>query len=217
MIKHKHHIIPKHMGGTDDPSNIVELTIEEHAEQHRLLYEKCGKKEDYLAWQGLSKMMSKQEILKKVIKNCSKKGGEATRKKYKGSFWCYHPETKEVKRLHELPEGWVKGFLPTIGRPAKKFFGEKNGMYGKSAVEGFKWYTNGVESYYGEPGTQPDGYYQGRPKKLKQNLSEKKKGKKSFGGHKSKRWYTNGIDNYLGYEGTEPEGYKLGRSKWVKE
>jgi predicted molibdopterin-dependent oxidoreductase YjgC len=31
-MKHKHHIIPKHMGGTDDESNIIELTIEEHAE-----------------------------------------------------------------------------------------------------------------------------------------------------------------------------------------
>ena len=28
---HSHHIIPKHIGGTDDPSNIIELTVEEHA------------------------------------------------------------------------------------------------------------------------------------------------------------------------------------------
>lgn len=26
-MKHKHHIIPKHAGGTDDASNIVELTV----------------------------------------------------------------------------------------------------------------------------------------------------------------------------------------------
>ena len=38
-IYHKHHIIPKHMGGTDDPSNLIELTIEEHAEAHRKLFE----------------------------------------------------------------------------------------------------------------------------------------------------------------------------------
>ena len=24
ILKHKHHIIPRHAGGTDDPSNIVE-------------------------------------------------------------------------------------------------------------------------------------------------------------------------------------------------
>ena len=32
------------MGGSDDPSNIVLLTVEEHAEAHRLLFEKYGKK-----------------------------------------------------------------------------------------------------------------------------------------------------------------------------
>ena len=37
-MKHTHHIIPKHVGGTDDPSNLIEHSIEEHAEAHRLLY-----------------------------------------------------------------------------------------------------------------------------------------------------------------------------------
>jgi hypothetical protein len=39
---HKHHKIPKHMGGRDDPSNIELLTIEEHTEAHKKLWEeKC--------------------------------------------------------------------------------------------------------------------------------------------------------------------------------
>ena len=38
--KHKHHIIPKHMGGSDDDNNIIELTIEEHAQAHKILFEK---------------------------------------------------------------------------------------------------------------------------------------------------------------------------------
>lgn len=44
-MTHKHHIIPRHMGGTDDPSNLVELTVEKHAEAHRQLYEQYGKLE----------------------------------------------------------------------------------------------------------------------------------------------------------------------------
>jgi len=68
IYTHKHHIIPKHMGGTDDPSNIVELTIEEHAEAHRVLYEKYGRREDKLAWKGLAGLMSKKEILREVFK-----------------------------------------------------------------------------------------------------------------------------------------------------
>ena len=55
---HKHHIIPKHMGGSDDPSNIVKLTIKEHALAHKKLYEKYGKWEDKVAWLSLSKQIS---------------------------------------------------------------------------------------------------------------------------------------------------------------
>ena len=47
-MKHKHHIIPKHMGGTDDPDNLVELTEDEHIQAHKDLYEKYGLRAD--AW-----------------------------------------------------------------------------------------------------------------------------------------------------------------------
>ena len=57
-MKHKHHILPRHMGGTDDPDNIVELTIPEHAEAHRLLWEEHGNEYDRIAWLSLSRQMS---------------------------------------------------------------------------------------------------------------------------------------------------------------
>ena len=63
MVKHKHHIIPKHMGGSDDPSNIVELTVAEHAEAHKKLYEEFGHLQDKLAWQGLLGLISTAEIV----------------------------------------------------------------------------------------------------------------------------------------------------------
>ena len=53
-MKHTHHIIPKHAGGTDDPENLTELTVEEHAEAHRLLFEQYGRWQDRLAWLALS-------------------------------------------------------------------------------------------------------------------------------------------------------------------
>ena len=34
MGTHLHHIVPRHMGGTDEPENLVEVSIEEHAELH---------------------------------------------------------------------------------------------------------------------------------------------------------------------------------------
>ena len=67
-MKHKHHIIPKHAGGTDDPSNIVELTVEEHAEAHRLLYEEHGKIQDKLAWLGLTGVMQGKDIIEEILR-----------------------------------------------------------------------------------------------------------------------------------------------------
>src|ERR1035437_6343193 len=60
---HKHHIVPRHMNGSDDPSNITVLTVKEHAEAHRVLFERYGYFQDYLAWQGLLKLKTRSEIL----------------------------------------------------------------------------------------------------------------------------------------------------------
>lgn len=51
---HRHHIIPKHMGGDDSKENLVYLTPEEHALAHLELYEKYGKYEDAQAFNTLS-------------------------------------------------------------------------------------------------------------------------------------------------------------------
>jgi hypothetical protein len=77
-MKHKHHIIPKHIGGTDDPSNLVELTIEEHAEAHRILFEQYGRVQDKRAWLGLAKIMTGKEIIDEILR--SPKSEEMKRK-----------------------------------------------------------------------------------------------------------------------------------------
>lgn len=63
-MKHKHHIIPRHMGGSDEPSNLIELTVEEHADAHRLLYEQYGKLQDKIAWLMLSGKTDEAEELR---------------------------------------------------------------------------------------------------------------------------------------------------------
>ena len=99
-IYHKHHIIPKHAGGTDDPSNIVELTIEEHAEAHRLLYEEHGRWQDRVAWLGLSGQIGKEEIIQM---KCSEAG----------KSWLGRTHSEESKRkISEATIGkvpWNKG------------------------------------------------------------------------------------------------------------
>lgn len=63
---HIHHIIPKHMGGSNDPSNLIELTVEEHAEAHRKLYEEHGHWQDHIAWKALSGQIGKEELRRQL-------------------------------------------------------------------------------------------------------------------------------------------------------
>ena len=83
--KHKHHIIPKHAGGSNDPDNFVYLTIEEHAKAHKKLYEEYGRWEDRLAYEGLSGQIGKDEIWEEIYKNrktfLGRKHTEETKKK----------------------------------------------------------------------------------------------------------------------------------------
>ena len=74
IMKHKHHIIPRHAGGTDDISNLIELSPLEHAEAHRLLYEQFGRWQDYIAWQGLSGLDANFDAAKEAMLAGSKKG-----------------------------------------------------------------------------------------------------------------------------------------------
>lgn len=75
IIYHNHHIVPRHMGGTDDPSNIARLTLEEHISAHKLLYEKHGKIEDRLAWQGLAGMIDRAEIIHQLLVENGRRSG----------------------------------------------------------------------------------------------------------------------------------------------
>ena len=40
MKMHKHHIVPKHANGTNDSSNLIELTIED-CQENKLVKEDC--------------------------------------------------------------------------------------------------------------------------------------------------------------------------------
>ena len=60
------------MGGTDEPSNLITVTPEQHAHLHKILYETHGHWQDYCAWKALSKRIGKEEILR--LKQASNKG-----------------------------------------------------------------------------------------------------------------------------------------------
>jgi len=56
------------MGGTDDPSNLVKLTVQEHAQAHLELYEKHGDERDLVAHRMLLGQIDRAEAIKIVQK-----------------------------------------------------------------------------------------------------------------------------------------------------
>jgi len=94
IMLHKHHIIPRYMGGTDDPSNLVELTPAEHAEAHRLLYEQHGNWQDYVAWQGLIKLDADFDAAKQSMIEGGRKGAAKSNLRWKD------PILREKHRLN---------------------------------------------------------------------------------------------------------------------
>ena len=77
---HKHHIIPKHMGGDNTAKNLTKLQVKEHRLAHKLLHKIYGKYEDYIAYSALGGSFEnswdipeyREFMLPKVINNLSK-------------------------------------------------------------------------------------------------------------------------------------------------
>ena len=87
MTTHKHHIVPKHAGGTDDISNIVEVTPIQHAELHFTLYLENGRWQDYCAAFLLAGLMEEPELLSirnKANRSNQKSTPEANQRRSEG-------------------------------------------------------------------------------------------------------------------------------------
>jgi hypothetical protein len=105
-MKHKHHIIPRHMGGTDDPSNLIELTVEEHAEAHRKLWEQYGNIKDYCAWKGLEGTIGKEEIVRLLMDPTGRVHTEETKQKMSEAHKGKPKHTEESKeKLRQFRTG----------------------------------------------------------------------------------------------------------------
>lgn len=115
-ILHKHHIIPKHAGGTDDPSNLIYLTVEEHAEAHRLLFEQHGCWQDELAWLALSGHIGKEEINRT-------KSSEGAKKQWQDS--AHRQKISNImKETMTGREPWNKGKINVYSDNTRKSMSE---------------------------------------------------------------------------------------------
>lgn len=160
--KHKHHIIPRHAGGTDDPSNIVELTTEEHAEAHRKLYEEHGRWQDKIAWKVLSHQITAEEgTLLAATLGHTPESYQKTAAGLRGRVRTAEHRRNLSIAKRKNPKRWTDAekahFAETsrnVGPECRKARSEK--MSKKI------WVTNGVESKRVE--VIPEGYWRGRLK-----------------------------------------------------
>ena len=66
VLTHKHHIVPRHMGGSNDPDNLIELSVSDHAEAHKKLFEKHGHWQDKIAYQMLSGQIESDNVRREL-------------------------------------------------------------------------------------------------------------------------------------------------------
>ena len=110
---HTHHIIPKHAGGTDDPSNLVELTVKEHASAHKKLYEQYGRWQDKMAYESLLKLKPRHKITKEIqrqtgLMSRGRKLSEQARKNISnGMKGLVRSETTKIKTSNTLAKEWI--------------------------------------------------------------------------------------------------------------
>lgn len=71
---HSHHIIPKYKGGSDKPSNLIKLTVTQHAMFHYCNWQLWNDKRDWLAWHGLIGEIGREEIIHELRLIGSAKG-----------------------------------------------------------------------------------------------------------------------------------------------
>jgi hypothetical protein len=125
------------MGGSNSKDNLVELSIEEHANAHKKLWEEYGHQEDYLAWQGLSGLMTKEELVKEMLKMAGRKGAAISNMKQWGKthntqkntgyafdvdgrkirtkrYWFNDGVKESQFSLTEFPKNWKRGRLKSV-------------------------------------------------------------------------------------------------------
>lgn len=150
MGTHFHHIIPRHAGGTDDPENLIELTIEEHAEAHHILFETNGQWQDFIAWKSLSGQIGKDDIRREMTRLAwtGRKHTEETKRKIREAR-AKQITTEETKqkmsssrkgrvfphmKLPCSPESNLKRSATLKGRPTPEYICPHCGKEGKSSA-----------------------------------------------------------------------------------
>lgn len=142
ILTHKHHIIPRHAGGTDDPSNLIELTVMDHAIAHKVLYGLYGRWQDKLAWDTLSGRVSKEEAIRIALS--------------KSNSGINHPFYGKKRPEHSLKMKQL-GIIPPNQKGKKKSSATRKKMSENNAMhnpENRKKVSEGLKGRFYSEGTR---------------------------------------------------------------
>ena len=191
-IMNNHHIIPRYMGGDNDHTNLISLTIHEHLEVHVNLFNKYRNVSDWMAVNILYSKYFKGDSPLAGVKffynpdDCEQvKGfmpGEQVPEGWLegwGSSWIYNPQTGVEKRIpkdQQIPKGW------RVGR-----------QYVSSRTTGMKWYYNPKTGERTCARECPEGFLKGR-------------------GRQNAKWYYDPKTGQVTLSEQCPPGWKTGRN-----
>ena len=128
MIRHKHHIIPKHAGGSDEENNLIEVSLTQHTMWHYANWCLWARLEDRLAYRGLGGQVQGEELSREKRLLGQIAGGKTST-----------PAKAEAARKNQK-------------LAAAKMKKLKKGVYALTkeesslACKGKKWITNGIKS-----------------------------------------------------------------------
>jgi hypothetical protein len=134
---HKHHIIPRYMGGSNSPENIVEVTVTQHAMFHFCNYQLWGNEEDRIAWRGLSGLITPDEVALEAMILGGKKGGNKNKENKTGICGLSLEERIEAGKKGGPIGGKITG---------KKHKENKTGIFGRSPEQITKDSRRGAQS-----------------------------------------------------------------------
>jgi len=149
----KHHIVPRCLGGSDDTTNLVELTPEEHYVAHQLLVK---------IYPGNHKLIRAATMM--IPNRPSNKLYGWVRRKFSdvqsqsqsgvgnsqyGTFWVHNPMTGESKKSNGyIEEGWAKGRTPKKSKRTKRIKKERVISQKRDDTELYREYYK-IYSLYG--------------------------------------------------------------------
>lgn len=151
-MKHKHHIIPRYAGGSDDPSNLVELSPIQHAMWHYAEWRRKGEDQDRLAWQGLVGLISPSEARMTAIRIGSLKARQ--NKERNNPDWhkkLREAATKRHEWLRNNDAQWRERERQHLTNLAK-IHGHKGGEAGRGKNWWFNELTGETTRSFNKPG-----------------------------------------------------------------